>query len=79
MSSTRKYRKFTPEQKTEIVLAGLRGDRSVREVCREHEIAETLYYQWRDWLLEGGKAGLARPGEKSPADAEIRELKKKVA
>ena len=51
MSEQRKYRKFTAEQKVEIVLAGLRGDRSVREVCREHEIAETLYYTWRDKLL----------------------------
>ncbi len=45
MSEKRKYRQFTPEQKAEIVLAGLRGDRSVRDVCREYEIAETLYYQ----------------------------------
>ena len=29
------------QQKIEIVLAGLRDDRTVREVCREHEIAET--------------------------------------
>ncbi len=50
------YRKFTAQQKLEIVLAGLRGDKSVRDVCREHEIAETLYYSWRDKLLEGGKA-----------------------
>ena len=47
MSEKRKYRQFTPGQKAEIVLAGLRGDRSVRDVCREYEIAETLYYQWR--------------------------------
>ena len=33
----KKYRTFTPDQKLEIVLAGLRGDRSVRDVCREHE------------------------------------------
>ena len=59
MAEQRKYRKFTAEQKAEIVLAGLRGDRSVREVCREHEIAETLYYQWREKLLEGGQAALA--------------------
>jgi transposase len=52
MSEKRKYRTFTPEQKAEIVLAGLRGDRTVRDVCREYEIAETLYYQWRDRLLE---------------------------
>ena len=33
-------------------------------MCREYEIAETLYYQWRDRLLEGGKAALATPRDK---------------
>ena len=42
LSEQRKDRQFTPEQKAEIILAGLRGDRSVREVCREYQIAETL-------------------------------------
>ncbi|MGA1035770.1 MAG: transposase [Ilumatobacteraceae bacterium] len=36
------------------MLAGLRGDRSVRDVCREHQISEALYCQWRDRLLEAG-------------------------
>lgn len=78
MSEKRKYRQFTAEQKTEIVLAGLRGDRSVRDVCREHQIAETLYYQWRDKLLEGGKQALAAPRDQAPERAEIAELRKKV-
>ena len=78
MSEKRKYRQFTPEQKAEIVLAGLRGDRSVRDVCREYEIAETLYYQWRDRLLEGGKAALATPRDKPPEVTELAELRKKV-
>ena len=56
------------KQKAEIVLAGLRGEVSIKEVCRQHEIAETLYYSWREKLLEGGQAALAgkeeRGGEK---------------
>ncbi|HEY9557195.1 MAG TPA: transposase [Acidimicrobiales bacterium] len=81
MSEKRKYRTFTPEQKAEIVLAGLRGDRTVRDIYREYEIAETLYYQWRDRLLEAGKAALATPRDKGgdPRDAELKETKKKVA
>ncbi len=43
LSEQRKYRSWTAQQKIEIVLAELRGDRTVEEVCREHEIAETLY------------------------------------
>ena len=75
MSEQRKYRSWTAEQKLAIVLAGLRGDRSVKEVCREHQISDTLFYAWRDKLLEGGKAALAgkedRQGEQ--------ELRRKVA
>lgn len=79
MAEQRKYRKFTASQKLEIVLAGLRGDRTVKDVCREHEIAETLYYSWRDKLLEGGRLALAgkdeRQGEKEMAKR-IRELER---
>lgn len=41
MSETKKYRSWTVQQKLAIVLAGLRGERSVAEVCREHQISET--------------------------------------
>ena len=75
LSEQRKYRSWTAQQKLEIVLAGLRGDRSVREVCREHGISETLYYGWRDQLLEAGRERFAgkeqRHGE--------RELRRKIA
>jgi transposase-like protein len=78
MSQTRKYRTFTPEQKIEIVLAGLRGDRPVRDVCRDYEISEALYYQWRERPLEGGKAALATPRDKKPPGAaELAQLKRK--
>ena len=59
MSEQRKYRSWTAQQKIEIVLAGLRGDRTVNDVCREREISETLYYGWRDKMQEGLKAALA--------------------
>ena len=52
MSEHRKYRKFTSKQKLEVVLASLRGDRSVAELCREHGIAESLLRKWRDQALE---------------------------
>lgn len=57
------------------MLAGLRGDRSVRDVCREHEIGETLFYQWREKLLEGGRAALAGKDERQAE----RELPRRIA
>jgi transposase-like protein len=74
LSEQRKYRSWTAQQKIEIVLAGLRGDRSVREVCREHAISETLYYGWRDKLLEGGREALA--GKEERGDAKV--LRRKI-
>jgi transposase-like protein len=44
LSEKKRYRTWTVQQKLEIVLAGLRGDRSVAEACREHQISEALFY-----------------------------------
>ncbi len=51
----------------------------MRDVCREHEISEALYYDWRDRMLEGAKAALANPRSRKPEAAEARELRKKIA
>jgi transposase len=75
LSEQRRYRSWTAKQKIEIVLAGLRGDRSVKEFCREHAISETLYYSWREKLLEGGREALAGKEERQGE----RELRRKVA
>ena len=75
LSEQRKYRSWTAQQKLEIVVAGLRGDVSVKELCRQHEIAETLYYSWRERLLEGGREALAGKEERRGE----RELKRRVA
>ena len=74
LSEQRKYRSWTAKQKIEIVLAGLRGDRSVAELCREHQISENLYYTWRDKLLEGGSERLSGKEER----IELVELRKRV-
>jgi transposase len=70
LSEQRKYRSWTAQRKIEIVLAGLRGDRTVKDVCREHEISDTLFYSWRDKLLEGGREALA--GKEERGDRELR-------
>ncbi len=79
MSETRKYRKFTAQQKLELVLASLRGQMSVAEICREHGISETLLRRWRDQLLEAGverfQGKEERAGEKD-LRRKIRELER---
>jgi transposase len=75
LGERRRYRTFTAQQKLEIVVAGLRGDVSVKELCRQHAIAETLYYAWREKLLEGGREALAGKEERRGE----RELKRRIA
>jgi Transposase. len=39
-------RKYSAEEKTRIVSAGLRGEESIAALCRREGIAESLYYKW---------------------------------
>jgi transposase-like protein len=47
---------------------------SIKHVWRDHEIAETLYFRWRDRLLGGGRVALAGKEERTGE----RELKHRV-
>ena len=68
MSEVRKYRKFTAQQKTEIVLASLRGQKSFAEICREHEIADSLLRKWREQFLAAGAERLSAKSERGEID-----------
>lgn len=46
------------EEKLAIVLEGIKNETSVSEICRRHNISQSLYYKWRDKFLEGGKQAL---------------------
>ena len=50
----KKRRTFTAQFKFETVMDGLRGEKSVAQICRERDITESLYYKWRDAFLERG-------------------------
>ncbi len=43
-----KLRKWSAEEKTAIVLEGMKGEKSIAEICRDHQISQNLYYRWRD-------------------------------
>ena len=50
--SNKKRRTFSADFKLDTVMEGIRGDKSVAQICREHEITDTMYYKWRDIFLE---------------------------
>ena len=59
-----KKQKFTPEEKLNIVLEGMRGDITVSEICRRYGIYHSDYYRWRDKIIDGAITGLKENGKK---------------
>lgn len=51
-----KKRKWTSQQKLQIVLEGLSGQIEISKLCTKYQIAQTQYYQWRDQLLKHGQS-----------------------
>jgi transposase len=52
-------RQYSAEEKVRIVIAGLRGEDSIAELCRKEGINQNLYYRWSRDFLEAGKKRLA--------------------
>ena len=71
-----KLRKWAAEEKMAIVLEGIKGQKSVAEICREHQISQTLFYRWRDRFLESAQRGLANGGGKDEEEALRAEIEK---
>ena len=71
----RQYRKFTPQQKLELVMASWRGEKSIAELCREHDISESLLRRWREQVLDAGMERFAAGEQRTEAT----ELRRKVA
>ena len=46
--------KWTPEQKLPLVLSVLRGEGSVAEIGRRHQVSDVTLAKWRDAFLAGG-------------------------
>jgi transposase len=47
-----KPRKFSPEFKAKIALAALRGEATTAELCRKHQLADTVVRRWKLQLVK---------------------------
>jgi len=69
-------KKHSQEKRIAVVLAGLRAEDNIREICKEHGVEVKSYYRWKNAFLEGGK--LALGDEAGEPDARSRELETEV-
>lgn len=49
-----KRRKWTSQQKLQIILEGLSGQIEISKLCSKYQVSQTQYYLWRDQLLKFG-------------------------
>jgi transposase len=68
-------RHFSAEDKIRIVIAGLRGEDSIAELCRKEGINQNLYYRWSKEFLEAGKKRLAGDTEREASSDEVKDLR----
>ena len=72
-------RQFSAEEKVRIVIAGLRGEDSIAELCRKEGINQNLYYRWSKDFLEAGKKRLAGDTAREATSDEVKGLRAESA
>jgi len=79
---TKKSKKrFTAEEKYQILQEGEYGSMSINEVCRRHGISTVSYYSWRNQAQKAIKEGLNQDSRRKKShrekelEEEIRKLK----
>jgi len=59
-------------------LAGLRGEDSIAELCRQEGIAQGMYYSWSKEFLEAGKKRLAGDTARAATSDEVKDLRREA-
>ena len=73
-----KRRTFTAEFKAKAVLAILSGAKSTAEVCREHQVKESVVARWKHQFLERASKVFEKGRPDDTAQARIAELEQMV-
>jgi|SRR5579884_496507 transposase-like protein len=76
-----KHKHYDAKLKTQIVLEVLKGQKSLAQICREHEVSADLVCHWRDVFLERASQVFTDPraaARQSQEQERIAELERMV-
>ena len=68
-------RHYSAEGKIRIVLAGLRGEDTIAELCRREGLNSNVYYRWSKEFMEAGKKRLAGDTAREATSDEVKQLR----
>ncbi len=81
-----KNRIFTPEFKLSIIKVITSGEKTVVQLCPEHNLSDSLIYNWKKLYREKGEAAFTAPTHSRTSttsagkqDQELQALRNKVA
>jgi transposase len=81
-ANSRERRHFTPQQKVAIVKRHLIDGMPISDLCDQHQILPTQFYQWQKQLFENGATAFdrkGRPAGPSREERRIQQLEAKLA
>ncbi len=73
-----KYRTFTPEFKARVVLEILSGTKSQAEICREHQLKDSVVIRWKTEFLQNAPQLFEQESQRRRDLARIAELEQLV-
>ena len=75
-----KHKKYSADEKLAVVMAMLKAEKTVAQICKEYGISDGMAYRWRDEALESMKAGFLDQRKKrhDTLDAEKERLLKLI-
>jgi transposase-like protein len=73
-----KRRKFSPEFKSQVVLQLLSGERSMAELCRDHQLTSQTINKWKQQLVAAAPQVFEKGSEGNGEQERIAELERMV-
>ncbi len=74
----RRRRKFSAEFKTQVVLHVLSGEKSLAEVCREHQLSAQMVGNWKQQFLAHASRAFESEAGNAAEQGRIAELEQMV-
>jgi transposase-like protein len=73
-----KRRKFSPQFKSQVVLQLLSGERSMAELCREHQLTSQMIGTWKQQFLAAATQAFESEVSRNEEQERIAELERMV-
>jgi transposase len=74
-----RHSNIPPAQRTELVLAVLRGTEKLEVLARRHQVSANTLRRWKDEFLAAGRDRLMGNGDSAAAQAEVKQLRRELA